>query len=107
VTVNLRFAVTNNSMLPFLTPKFTVNLYDTNGNLIGTGTNPIMQAISGNAVSFVDVQVKIPYSGLASNIFTIISQWASGGQLQLPTGVNYKGTVNLWLSSIQLNGSIT
>jgi len=104
--LNLRFAVTNTSILPFLAPKFSMNIVASDGNQIGTAISDTVQAIASNSISFVDVTATIPYVALASNVLDLI-QTAITNNTQLPTGINYTGYINLWFYSVPIQGQIT
>jgi len=98
--LNLRFAVTNPSILPFLSPTFDF-VFDTSAGQLGTAHNTTLQGIPGRSTSFIDVDAIIPYAGAASQALSIIQSQ------QLPTGITYTGTINLPLFRVPISGQLT
>jgi hypothetical protein len=98
--LNLRFAVTNPSILPFVSPTFDF-VFDTAAGQLGTAHNTTLQHIPGRSTSFVDVDAIIPYAGAASQAISIIQSQ------QLPTGITYTGTINLPLFRVPISGQLT
>ena len=106
IKLNLRFAITNPSLLPFLAPRFNMVITDSNGTQIGTAQTTVIQSIPGRTTSFVNVDATIPYESTAIDLYNAIST-AEQGNLALPTGIDYSGTINLWFGSIPIQGSLT
>lgn len=100
IHLNLRFAVYNPSILPFLSPSFDFT-FTTTAGVIGTAHNLTLQRINGSGTSFIDVDAFIPWGSALGNVVQIVQTQT------LPTGINYTGTINMPFYQVPIAGVLT
>jgi hypothetical protein len=105
LTLTIRLAVTNNSAVTLLTPVFSIDLYS-DISYLGTAVNPMIQSIPPG-VSYIDMTANIPIVSGATLVASMINHYYSTGEVALPQNLNYSGNINLWFTSIPINGNLT
>jgi len=105
LSLTIRISITNNTQFTLFTPVFNLDLYSDN-TYIGTAGSNIMQLIPPG-VSYIDMAANFPLVSGAVLASNVLNNYLSSGTIDLPKNINYSGNVNLWFTSIPINGNLT